>query len=308
MERRKGFVEAVSDLYPGLVERARNIINAAENEYDGDRTGGEGGFLWEHTVHVASLAHDLALTEGLDPVLPAVTALFHDAGKFRGGEYHKDESPEEEGAAALASASLEASGARASDITKVLKAIRALYDEKARRDPVADLVHDADFLCKFGYLGVAAFFLKSALRGKNLMTAVMSSLSKELTYAEALPRNMRTAAGREAAIKRSRESLRFFRGLLKELEETRGTRFRVRKAAVAMPGGKGKPGGTVDVLLVVPAFCDACGKLWRYDLSVVPGIKCRTLEARLRCAGCGDAYTISFCLPEISRRDERDRR
>ena len=105
-------------LYPGLVERARNIINAAEKEYDGDRTGREGGFLWEHTVHVASLAHDLALTEGLDPVLPAVTALFHDAGKFRCGEYHNDESPEEEGAAALASASLEASGARASDHRK----------------------------------------------------------------------------------------------------------------------------------------------------------------------------------------------
>ena len=201
----------------------------------------------------------------------------------------------------LAAASLEASEARASVVARVGKALRALYDEKARRDPIADLVHDADFLCKFGYLGVAAFFLKSALRGKNLMAAVMSSLSKELTYAEALPRNMRTAAGREAAIKRSRESLRFFRGLLKELEETRGTRFRVRKAAVAVPGRKGKPGGTVDVLLVVPAFCDACGKPWRYDLSVVPGIKCRTLEARLRCAGCRDAYTISFCLPELRK-------
>lgn len=306
MEKRRGFAEAVSDLYPGLVERARNIINASEREYEGDRSGREGGFLWEHTVHVASLVHDLALSEGLDPVLPAVTALFHDAGKFRGGEYHKGDRPEEEGAAILAAASLKVSGARASDIAKVGKALRALYDEKARRDPIADLVHDADFLCKFGYLGVAAFFLKAALRGKNLMAAVMSSLSKELTYAHSLPRNMRTAAGREAAIKRSRESLRFFRGLLKELEETRGTRFRIRTAAVVVPGWKGKPGGTVDVLLVVPGSCDACGKPWRYDLTVVPGVKCRTLEARLRCAGCGDAYMLSFCLPEIARRDERD--
>jgi hypothetical protein len=297
--RRPGFVAAVSDLYPGLIEEARDIIESSEKEFEKRRTGKNGGFLWEHTVHVASLAHDLARSEGRDPVLPAVAALFHDAGKFRGGEYHRGDRPEEEDASALAASSLKRSGARAPDIAKVRRAIRALYDERARRDSISDLVHDADFLSKFGYLGVAAFFLKSALRGKNLIAAVMSSLSKELTYAHTLPRNMRTAAGRKAAIKRSGESLRFFRGLLEELEETRGTRFRIRRARVAVPGRKGKPAGTADVLLVVPGSCDACGRSWRYDLSVVRGVKCRTLEARLRCAGCGDAYTISFCLPEL---------
>ncbi len=305
MDRRTGFATAVSDLYPGLVEKARDIIESSEREYERGRTGRDGGFLWEHTVHVASLAHDLATAEGLDPVLPAVVALFHDAGKFRGGEYHKGERPEEEDAAALAVSALVDAGARASDIAKVRNALGALYDEKARRNALADVVHDADFLSKFGYLGVAGFFLKSALRGKNLVAAVMSSLSKELTYAEALPRNMRTASGRKAALKRSRESLRFFRGLLKELEETRGTRFRIRKAEISVPGRKGRPGGTVDVLLVVPGSCEACGKPWRYELSVVRGLKCRTLEARLRCGGCGDAYTISFCLPEIGRRAGR---
>ena len=297
---REGFVKAVSDLYPGLVEKARDIIETSEKEYDGKRPGGEGGFLWEHTVHVASLAYDLAVSEGLDPVLPVLAALFHDAGKFRGGKYHEGDRPEEEDSAALAVSALEEAGARASDIAKVRNALRALYDEKARRNALADVVHDADFLSKFGYLGVAAFFLKSALRGKNLAAAVMSSLSKELTYAEALPRNMRTAAGRKAALKKSRDSLRFFRALLKELEETRGTPFRVRKARIVLPGRKGKPGETVEALLVVPVSCEACGSEWRYDLSVVPGVKCRTLEAALRCGGCGDAYTISFCLPETA--------
>ncbi len=299
MSGRPGFVKAVSDLYPGLIEKAKEMIEASEREYEGKRAGGGEGFLWEHTVHVASLAHELALAEGLDPVLPAVAALFHDAGKFSGGAYHKGDRPEEEGAAALAASALAGEGARASDIARVRNALRALYAEKARRNAVADVVHDADFLSKFGYLGVAGFFLKSALRGKNLVAAVMSSLSKELTYAEALPRNMRTRAGRKAAVEKSRESLRFFRGLLRELGETRGARFRVRKAAVALPGRMGKPRGSVNVLLVVPDSCEGCGKQWRYDLSVVRGIKCRTLEARLRCAGCGDRYEISFCLPEV---------
>ena len=292
-------MKAVSDLYPGLIEKARDIIEASEREYEGERARDGGGFLWEHTVHVASLAHELALTEGLDPVLPDVAALFHDAGKFSGGEYHKGDRPEEESAAALAVLALEGEGARASDIVKVRNALRALYDEKAGRNVIASVVHDADFLSKFGYLGVAGFFLKSALRGKNLVSAVMSSLSKELTYAACLPRNMRTRAGERAAVVKSRDSLRFFRGLLRELGETRGAYFRIRKAAVALPGRRGKPGRTVEALLVVLGSCEACGKQWRYDLSVIRGIKCRTLEARLRCIGCGDSYTISFCLPEI---------
>ena len=301
MGGRPGFVKAVSDLYPGLIEKARDIIETSEREYEGERAGDAGGFLWEHTVHVASLSHELALAEGLDPVLPDVAALFHDAGKFSGGEYHKGDRPEEESAAALAVLALEGEGARASDIAKVRNALRALYDEKARRNVIASVVHDADFLSKFGYLGVAGFFLKSALRGKNLVSAIMSSLSKELTYAACLPRNMRTRAGERAAVVKSRDSLRFFRALLRELGETRGAHFRIRKAAVVLPGRKGKPGGTVEALLVVPGSCEACGKQWRYDLSVIRGVKCRTLEARLQCAGCGRDYTISFCLPELAR-------
>jgi HD superfamily phosphodiesterase len=295
------FMRAISDLYPGLIEKVKETIEASEREYEGKRAGDGGGFLWEHTVLVASLAHDLAVSEGLDPVLPAVAALFHDAGKFSGGEYHKGDRPEEEGAAALAASALAEKGARASDIVKVRNALRALYDEKARWNAVADVVHDADFLSKFGYLGVAGFFLKSALRGKNLLAAVMSSLSKELTYAEALPRNMRTNAGRKAALRRSRDSLRFFSALLRELEETRGAGFRIKKAPVVLPGA---PERSVDVLLVVPAECESCGGQWKHELSVEKGVKCRTLEARLRCDGCGDRYEISFCLPELT--NQRD--
>jgi hypothetical protein len=37
------------------------------------------------------------------------------------------------------------------------------------------------------YLWIANFFIKSTLRGRNLNGAIMNSLSKELTYASALP-------------------------------------------------------------------------------------------------------------------------
>jgi len=302
VRKKPGFAGAVAAAYPGLVEKARDLIESSEREYEGGRATKNGGFLWEHTVHVASLAHDLALAERVDPVLPSVAALFHDAGKFRGGTYHEGCVPEEEAAADLAAEALRMSGARPSDIGRVRKALRALYDEKARRNAIADIVHDADFLSKFGYLGVAAFFLKSALRGKNLMTAVMSSLSKELTYAKALARNMRTGSGQKAARKRSRESLGFFGDMLDELNAALGTCLRIRGETVAVPAGKGKTAGTVDVLLVIPDSCESCGGSWRYDLAVVEGVKCRSLEARFRCSGCSEAYTVSFCLPELGRR------
>jgi uncharacterized protein len=293
---RTGFMRAISDLYPGLIKKARETIEASEKEYERWASGNAGSFLWEHTLHVASLAYELAIDEGFDPVLPSLAALFHDAGKFAGGVYHRGRCPEEEDSAALAGTVLGQAGALRADIAKVRKAIRALYDEKAGRDPIADLVHDADFLSKFGYLGIANFFIKSTLRGRNLNGAIMNSLSKELTYASALPSNMRTGAGRRAAVKKARDTQRFFRELLRELKDTHGVEYRLRKARVAHPGSAET--GT-EVRLVVPAKCESCGGWWRRELAVEKGVKCLTLDALLRCSGCGDSYTISFCLPEV---------
>jgi len=293
---RTGFISSISELYPGLIEKAKGTIEASEKEYEQRTSGIAGSFLWEHTLHVASLAYELALDEGLDPVLPSLAALFHDAGKFAGGVYHKGRRPEEEDSAALAGAVLVKTGVPRAAIAKVCKAIRALYDEKTRRDPIAGLVHDADFLSKFGYLGIAGFFIKSTLRGRNLNGAIMNSLSKELTYASALPSNMRTGAGRRAAVRKARDTQRFFRALLRELKETHGAEYRLRQARVFRPGDGEK---MTEVRLVVPAKCESCGGKWGRELAVEKGIKCLTLNALLRCSGCGDNYTISFCLPEV---------
>jgi hypothetical protein len=241
----------------------------------------------------------------MDPVIPAVAALFHDAGKFASGKFHADERAEEVEAASIADRTGREAGMKAKDIRRLTSGLLALYSKAARKNPIADIVHDADFLSKFGALGVANFFIKSTLRGKTLQGALMSSLSKELTYAACLPGNMRTRAGSHWAERKSRDTLKFFRSLLRELKETQVADFVIRRIRVYPESGPRRP---VDVQLAVPRSCETCGGRWRTAFLTERGIKCEKLEAKIRCAGCGSASSFSFCLPEIPREPGRIRR
>jgi HD superfamily phosphodiesterase len=286
----------VARRYPGLVEKVRRLIEDSEKSFAGNAPGAEGSYLWEHTVHVASLAFRLAEEERRDPTLAAIAALFHDAGKFAGGLYHESGTAEEEIAARLAEPILRRSRVPATDREAVLSALEALYRQGAAPHALAAIVHDADFLAKFGALGVAQFFIKSALRGKTLRSTIMTSLSKELTYAACLPLNMRTKAGRQRAEAKAQETLRFYEELLKELGETQGGAFRVTTLRVPHPARRGKP---IEVNLVTSAACDDCGGSWSITRSVRKGAKCTRLEARLRCRRCGTEHEIGLCLPEL---------
>jgi len=294
--KKKGFAAVLADRYPGLLEKVQVLIVEAERKFAGNAPEAEGSFLWEHTLHVAGLAFRLAEAEKRDPALAAVTALFHDAGKFAGGRYHADEIAEEERAAALAEKILPNTRMKAADRRAVAAALRALYNETSGGNPVADLVHDADFLSKFGYLGVAAFFTKSALRGRTLRDTVIRSLSKELTYAACLPLNMRTQAARDLAIRKSADSLSFFRSLLDELRTVHDLPFRIHTRRVKTSG---KSGRRLTIRLVLPRFCETCRGSWTIGTDTSKGLKCETLEARAVCRGCGGSHEISFCLPEI---------
>ena len=223
--------------YPGLVSRAQGLIEDSEKSFAGNAPEAEGSFLWEHTVHVATLAFKLAEAERRDPLLAAITALFHDAGKFDGGHYHAGEEAEEAGAARLAEPLLKRSRVPAADRESILGALGALYKEGVASNSLADIVHDADFLSKFGYLGVAQFFIKSTLRGRTLRTAIMNSLSKELTYAACLPLNMRTRAGRAAAAQKAEDTLGFYAGLLKELRDVHDLDFHIESIRLPHPDG-----------------------------------------------------------------------
>ncbi len=293
--KQQEFYRSLTTLSPGLVERIRRTIEDAEKKFSGKKEG-RSGFLWEHSVLVAAQSFRLATVEKESADLAALTALFHDSGKFAGGRYHADDKPEEEEAARLARELLEEAGLKMAGIGHVVRALRSLYNPGARRNRLADIVHDADFLSKFGYLGVANFFVKSTLRGRNLESAVMDYLGKELTYAAVLPANMRTAAARRLAVRKSADTQRFYRAFLEELKDAHGMEFRIQTVAVRRPAGRSK---RVKVSLALPATCGACGGQWETDLRTEKGLKCEKLEASIRCGACGDKRTISFCLPEM---------
>jgi HD superfamily phosphodiesterase len=293
--KQQEFYRSLTALSPGLVERIRKTIEEAEKRFS-KKKDGRPGFLWEHTVLVAAQSYRLAKLEKENPDLAALVALFHDSGKFAGGRYHADDKPEEEAAARLARANLEESGLKMADIGRVVRALRSLYRSGSARNRLADIVHDADFLSKFGYLGVANFFVKSTLRGRNLESAAVEYLSKELTYAAVLPANMRTAAARRLAVKKAADTLRFFRSYIGELKEAHGLDLRVRTADVPRSGSRAR---AAKVTLVLPVACVSCGGRWENDFRTEKGVKCERLEASLRCGACGEKRSISFCLPEM---------
>jgi len=281
--------------FPGLIANVREIIQDSENAYEGG-DGHSESQLWEHTVHVTSIAYRLACDEGLDPLLPSIAALFHDAGKFSGGRYHKDETIEEEESAQIADRLLRQAGMKSADIRRILAGLRALYNEKSRKNTIAAILHDADFLSKFGALGVAAFFTKSTLRGKTLRSSVLSYLSKELTYATCLPLNMRTETGRKLAGKKAVDSLKFFRALLTELRDAKIADLKIRKIRIPHPSVKDQ---FLGIQLVESPACPKCGELWHMAWTTEKGVKCTKLSVDWDCSRCKERVETSFCLPEV---------
>jgi HD superfamily phosphodiesterase len=289
------YLNLVESRFPGLINKLRGIIQESENKHEG-RTGHSESFLWEHTLHTASLAYQLALAEKLDPLIPVVGALFHDAGKFAGGKYHIDEIPEEEESARIAQDLLQQSGMKSSDVRRILAGLKALYNEKARKNSVAAILHDADFLSKFGALGVAGFFIKSALRRRTLRATVLGYLSKELTYASCLPLNMHTAAGRKLATKKASDSLKFFRALLAELREAGIANLKIRQLRIPQPVAKNQ---FLQIQIVASPTCSKCAGNWSPVWTTDKGVKCRKLNIEWVCSHCRERLETSFCLPEI---------
>jgi len=281
---------------PGLMGKIRKVIQDSEAAYEGSDSGSQ-SFLWEHTLQVASIAIQLAQKDNLDPLIPVVAALFHDAGKFSGGKYHSKEMIEEEESARIAEQLLRQSNMKSADIRKVLAGLRALYNEKSRKNAVAAILHDADFLSKFGALGIAGFFTKSVLRGRTLRSAVLGYLSKELTYAACLPLNMHTAAGRKLAAKKSADSIRFFRSLLAELRDAQLSDLRIQHMRILNPSSRNR---FIEIQFVVSPACPECGSRWEMAWATEKGVKCRKLNIDWVCAHCGERLETSFCLPEIA--------
>lgn len=287
---------------PGLHADIEQTLIDAEARFNGRQGQGATEFVLNHTRRAAAIALRIASSEGVDPLVPALVALFHDAGKFHEGEYHRDDVPEEEHAAVLAERMLTQYRLPRGEIDEVLEALRALYDDRRPLGVACRVVQDADRLDKLGALGVGAFFTKATLRGRGLVDALTQALSRELTYALAAPRSMFTANGRILARARSARAIAFFDDLLEELDQCGIAAFE-RRPLVLRGDFRTRDGAPVDLMevtVVTPRACPQCeGEL---DLAhrLERGVKCEMLKARITCRACDYAQEISFCLPVLA--------
>jgi len=288
--------------FPGLHARIERTLVDSEARYNERQRQTPSEFLLEHARRTAAIAHRISGMEGVDPFLPSLVALYHDAGKFHGGEYHRDRIPEEEHAAILAEGMLAEAGMPRGEIDAVLAALRALYDDRLAGDGACCIVQDADRLDKLGTLGVGAFFTKAAMRGRSLVEALVQTASRELTYAHAAPHSMLTASGRGLAVEQAAKTVAFFDDLLAELERWGIARFE-RRRLVLEEQFRTRSGATVprmEVTIVMPSGCPDCESPLGLTHRRERGVKCENLTARFACADCGYAREASFCLPVLA--------
>src|SRR3989304_4142373 len=136
--------------FPGLHASVEQMLVDSEARFNRQTNQAPSQFLLEHTRRTAAIAHRISGMEGVDSFLPILVALFHDAGKFHDGEYHKDDIPEEEHAAVLAEKMLSEFGIEQRDVVAVLEALRALYNDKLPCVGACRIVQAADRLAKTG--------------------------------------------------------------------------------------------------------------------------------------------------------------
>jgi len=285
--------------FPGLHERIEKMLVEAEARYNHQTNQAPSEFLLEHTRRTAAIAHTISRMEGVDSFLPALVALYHDAGKFHDGEYHKDDIPEEEHAAVLAGKMLAEFGVERSVIEAVLKALRALYNDRLPFVGPCRIVQDADRLDKLGALGVGTFFTKAALRGRGLIDALVQTLSRELTYALAAPRSMFTETGKKLAGEQAAKTIAFFDGLLDDLENWGIASFE-RRTLLLEEDFRTRDGASIqrmEVTIIMPRACPDCESSLGLTHLRGRGLKCEKLTAHIACEGCGYARETSFCLP-----------
>ncbi len=284
--------ELISNRSSKLLVKIKRIIQKSESDFNKENSSSyETNFLWDHSYRVGKIAYTLALREGVNPLIPTIAALFHDAGKFVLGQYHIDNIPEETHSANIAERILKEESFSTKEIQLILSAISALYNDQMDCNIHCQIVHDADRLEKLGLLGIANFFSKATLRGKNLSDTLSSSLSRELTYANASPKTMLTKSGRLFAIEKSKKTILYFDGLLEELELFGLGKFHSKKTL--LDTGE-------EIILVVPENCSQCKGEYQITITTEKGIKCEKLTAHFSCNRCEEQYDISFCLPIIN--------
>ena len=247
--------------------------------------------LWEHLERVACVAERLGRAEGVDPAACRLAGLFHDAGKFAGGGYHRDDRPEEEHAVDLLRSLAAEHGLPGPQVEQTAEAILQLYRDDPDPTPLTRVLFDADNLDKLGPLGIGNCFVKAGLRGRGITRSLLHRLTVELTYARHAPDCLLTRTGRRWARPRARQSSDFIRGLIETLREDGLYDFRIEE--VEFSG--------LTLALVVPAACP-CGETLVRRLQETQGMKCIQIEVEHACVRCGGREEVRFCRPRLAVR------
>ncbi len=285
----------ISKEFSGLFEKIKDIVEKNESSYEKKM---KDSHLWEHTLNVASIALMLAEKEKAAQLTVALAALFHDSGKFSGGDYHNDEIPEESKSAEIAENLMNDFKVTEKISDSVINSLNSLYMEESTKNKISDIVHDADFLSKSGPLGIGEFFIKGALRGENLINRVINSATKELTYSENMTANMRTGSGKVMSGKDRAFTRKFFRVLFADLKKKGITDLVISEKSIESEKCKKK----IRIVTVSEKACGNCGGRPEFQISFQKGLKCEKLILTLMCSGCKKQIReTSFCLPEICR-------
>ncbi len=244
--------------------------------------------LWGHSERVALTAERLGLSEGLDLTACRLAGLFHDAGKFGGGSYHKGDKPEEERSVSVFRKLTRGKGFATNLIDQVEESILQLYRQDPDQTLLTKVLFDADNLDKLGLLGIANYFVKTGLRGGGLSASVLYRVTVELTYARYAPTCLTTKTGREIARKRAPKTIAFFQQLLDSLREDGLFDFRINNVIF----------NNLSLDVVTPASC-SCGAQFSLKISEVPGIKCSEIHLAHICQSCQSKHELRFCRPRL---------
>jgi uncharacterized protein len=242
--------------------------------------------LMGHLERVASYAVHLASEEGVDPLCAELAGLFHDAGKFHDGQYHKGDTPEEEHSVEILREIGGNKGLDPTIIEEASLAIRQLYIDEPRRTPLSMVLFDADNLDKMGLLGIANYFIKSGLRGECITVEMLMDLTVELTYARYASRRLFTKTGRTIAERRSSATIRFIHDFLQSLKEDGLFNTRVENIIVS----------DLEIEVVSPSSCH-CGAELTKKTWLKQGVKCTEIHLEMACTSCNYRYKIKFCRP-----------
>ena len=245
--------------------------------------------LWGHSERVALIAERLGLAEGIDLTACRLAGLFHDAGKFGGGSYHKGDKPEEERSVSVFRKLTGGKGFATDLIDQVEESILQLYRNDPEQTLLTKVLFDADNLDKLGLLGIANYFIKTGLRGDGLSASVLYRATVELTYARHAPACLTTKTGREIARKRAPKTIAFFQELLDSLREEGLFDFRINEVIF----------NKLSLDVVTPAACN-CGEQFSLKISEVPGIKCSEIHLMHICQSCQTKHQLRFCRPRLT--------